>query len=199
MRRRSSRRGPPRLRSLSSAANDLSAPAVPAGEERWPSRPRCGDYPRSLLSLFSARRSYNYYARTPLSPRTASRRRAGDWRTVFGERSLTFCPRHPQAILQFSTVEEILANSQREFWAMELTPDADSDAEQAMREKRFGLETAEKDGTLYSLGSTYSAENQAVYDGIARPGVRLVTFAPILKHGVFPLASARALLDVGVG
>ncbi len=145
-------------------------------------------------------RSYNYYARPPLTPEDGVAAVAlGMGRTVVGgERSLTFCPRHPQAILQFSTVEEILANSQREFWAMELTPDVDSDAEQAMREKQFGLETAEKDGALYSLGSTYSAENQAVYDGIARPGVRLVTFAPILKHGVFPLAEVlAALLDVG--
>jgi hypothetical protein len=67
-----------------------------------------------------------------------------------------------------------------------------------MRETRFGLETAEQDGTLGAVGSTYSAENQAVYDGIARPGVRLVTFAPVLKHGVFPLAEVlSALLDVG--
>jgi len=145
-------------------------------------------------------RSYNYYARAPLSPEEGVAAVAlGMGRTVVdGERSLTFCPRHPQALLQFSTVEEILANSQREFWAMEIAPDAASDDEQAMREKRFGLEIAEKDGTLHALGSTYSADNRAVYDGIARPGARLVTFAPILKHGVFPLAEVlAALLDVG--
>jgi hypothetical protein len=63
---------------------------------------------------------------------------------------------------------------------------------------RFGLDVAEKDGALYAVGSTYSAENQAVYDGLSRPGVRLVTFAPILKHGVFPLAETlTTLLDVG--
>src|SRR5207237_1124547 len=33
-----------------------------------------------------------------------------------------------------------------------------------------------------------SPENDAVYDGISRPGVRLVTFAPILKHRLLPLA-----------
>ena len=67
-----------------------------------------------------------------------------------------------------------------------------------MREKRFTLDVAENDGALYALGSTYSAENQAVYDGLSRPGVRLVTFAPILKHGVFPLAEILSvLLDVG--
>ena len=57
----------------------------------------------------------------------------------------------------------------------------------------YGLKVAEKDGTLACLGSTYSHDNDAISDGISRPGVRLVSFAPILKHGVFPLAE---LLDV---
>jgi len=120
---------------------------------------------------------------------------------VGGERSLTFCPRHPHALIQFSDVGEILKNSQREFWAVELNGadgGADDDPERGMREKRFGLEAAERDGTLFAMGSTYSAENHAVYDGLARPGVRLVTFAPILKHGVFPLAEViTVLLNVG--
>ena len=37
-------------------------------------------------------------------------------------------------------------------------------------------------------GSTYSQDNHAVYDGVSRPGARIVTFAPMLKHGTFPLA-----------
>jgi hypothetical protein len=47
---------------------------------------------------------------------------------------------------------------------------------------------------LAASGSTYSLENDAVFDGISRPGVRLVSFAPILKHGVFPLAEILTLL-----
>ena len=67
-----------------------------------------------------------------------------------------------------------------------------------MRETRFGLDVAERDGALYALGSTYSPENHAIYDGLSRPGVRLVTFAPILKHGLFPLAEVlELLLDMG--
>jgi len=37
------------------------------------------------------------------------------------------------------------------------------------------------------VGSTFSPENHAVYDGLSRPGPRIVSFAPILKHGLFPL------------
>jgi hypothetical protein len=141
-------------------------------------------------------RSFNYYPAPPLSAEDGVAAVAlGMGRSVVaGERCLSFCPRQPQAIVQFSSVEEIVANSQREFWAVVLDPAADIESEQAMREQRFGLEVAEQDGTLAAVGSTYSAENQAVYDGLSRSGVRLVTFAPVLKHDVFPLAGILSIL-----
>ena len=37
-------------------------------------------------------------------------------------------------------------------------------------------------------GVDYSADNHAVYDGMSRAGARVVSFAPILKYGRFPLA-----------
>jgi hypothetical protein len=49
------------------------------------------------------------------------------------------------------------------------------------------------------VGSTYSAENDIVYEGLARPGVRLVSFQPILRTGIFPLAQVLELiLDMGM-
>jgi len=114
-----------------------------------------------------------------------------------GEPCLRFSPAHPGHILDHSTVEAMLKNAQRHFWAMELGRDAPSwehDGPLAM----LPLRAAEEDGTLFALASTYSVENHAVYDGIGRPGVRLVTFAPVLKHGVFPLAALlRELLALG--
>ena len=144
-------------------------------------------------------RSFNYYPSPPQTPEDGVAAVAlGLGRTVVeGEACLSFCPRHPQAILQFSSVDDILRNSQREFWALELDH-ASSDPLASIRESRFGLETAESDGTLSALGSTWSEENQAIYDGLSRPGVRLVTFAPVLKHQVFPLAEILTLLlDAG--
>jgi len=58
----------------------------------------------------------------------------------------------------------------------------------------FGLDVAESDGTLHAVASTYSADNHAVYDGLSRPGSRVVTFAPMLKHSLFPLASILEVL-----
>jgi CheY-like chemotaxis protein len=111
---------------------------------------------------------------------------------VDGGKCLTFCPRYPRNLVQFSSVEDILANSQSEFWALEL--DGASEGRPGhWQERRFGLDAAESDGTLQAVASTYSRDNHAVYDGMSRPGARIVSFAPMLKHGTFPLAE---ILDV---
>ncbi|MCB0744347.1 MAG: histidine kinase, partial [Ignavibacteriae bacterium] len=59
---------------------------------------------------------------------------------------------------------------------------------------KYNLTVSEKDNTLFYTGSTYSPENDAVYDGISRPGTRVVTFAPILKHNIFPLPQILELI-----
>jgi hypothetical protein len=106
---------------------------------------------------------------------------------VDGGKCLTFCPRYPRNLVQFSSVEDILANSQSEFWGLELNGTAEGRPGH-WHERRFGLDAAESDGTLRAVASTYSKDNHAVYDGVSRPGSRIVTFAPMLKHGTFPLA-----------
>lgn len=137
-------------------------------------------------------RSHNFYPVPPMSFGDGIAAVAlGLGRAVVdGGKCLTFCPRYPRNIVQFSSVEDILANSQREFWAMELDhTERQADPLADLREVRFGLDVAESDGTLHYLGSTYSADNHVIYDGLSRPGTRIVSFAPILKHGVFPLAA----------
>ncbi len=138
-------------------------------------------------------RSQNFY---PVGPMTAADGVAAvalglGREVVEGDKSLTFCPRYPQKLVQFSTVEDILANSQTEFWALELHHETGGDRRKPsdLREVRYGLAVAEADGTLPRLASTYSRDNHAIYDGVSRPGPRVVTFAPILKHGTFPLAA----------
>jgi CheY-like chemotaxis protein len=140
-------------------------------------------------------RSHNSY---PVSPMTFEDGIAavalGLGRAVVdGGKCLTFCPRYPQNLVQFSSVEDILANSQSEFWALELDGSADGRPGH-WHEKRFGLDAAQDDGTLRALASTYSRDNHAIYDGTSRSGPRIVTFAPMLKHGTFPLAEILEVL-----
>ncbi len=135
-------------------------------------------------------RSHNFY---PVPPMTFADGIAavalGLGRAVVdGGKCLAFCPRYPQSLLQFSSVDDILANSQTEFWALALNGFPQGRPGH-LHEMRFGLDVAETDGTLPAVGSTYSIDNQAVYDGVSRPGVRIISFAPMLKHGLFPLAT----------
>src|SRR5579863_30941 len=140
-------------------------------------------------------RSHNFY---PVEPATFSDDIAavalGLGRTVVdGGKCISFCPRYPRNLLQFSSVEDILANTQTEFCALEMNGSHAAGAGH-LREARFGLDAAEADGTLHAVGSTYSADNHVIYDGLSRPGSRVVTFAPMLKHGLFPLASILEVL-----
>jgi len=152
-------------------------------------RPRGGGR-RYYPSFSGVAQSYNYY---PVPPITAEDGVAyvalGLGKTIMdGYRSLRFSPNHPHHLHQFSTVEDYLGNSQREFLALDTQRCADDlgyDHEPNMA--WLGLDAAEADQTLGPVGSTYSSENESVHDGTSRPGVRLVTFAPILKDDVFPL------------
>jgi hypothetical protein len=146
-------------------------------------------------------RSYNFYPNPPMTTDDGIAAVAlGLGETVVdGGACIRFCPRYPRHLVQFSSVKDVLQNSQREFYALSLRDGGDGGAaHEAFELRRFGLEIAEADGTLARVGSTYSSENDAVYDGISRPGVRLVNFAPILKHRLFPLAEIlTSLLEIG--
>jgi CheY-like chemotaxis protein len=146
-------------------------------------------------------RSHNFYPTPPAGSADGIAAVAlGLGRTVVsGERCLRFSPKFPRHVLQFSSVHDFVKYSQREFWAITLDGASDgvTDAQDS-RLVRTGLHVAEAHGTLQSVGSTYSSENNAVYDGLARQGVRLVSFAPVLKHGLFPLAEILDfLLEIG--
>jgi CheY-like chemotaxis protein len=152
---------------------------------------------RFYPDLAGVARSYNYYPILPMRADdgiVAAALGLGET-VVSGEPCFRFCPRYPRHVVQLSTVTDALNNTQRAFRALVLGGDSSLDS----RPARFDLAAAEADGTLWRLGSTYSPENYAVFDGVSRPGVRLVTFASILKHDAFPLASiVDALLGIAV-
>jgi CheY-like chemotaxis protein len=139
-------------------------------------------------------RSRNFYPVAPVSVRDGFAAVAlGLGRAVVGGgKCLTFSPRYPRNLVQFSSVEDILANSQTEFWALPMGHHDSTDPAEGLREIPFSIPRAEEDGTLNLLASTYSADNHAIYDGLSRKGIRIVSFAPILKYGMFPLP---AILD----
>jgi hypothetical protein len=111
---------------------------------------------------------------------------------VGGDPCLRFCPRFPQQLLGFSSVRDALDNSQRDFRALDVSPEArESGVAEVMR---LPLDIAERDGLMQWLGSTHVVQDDRIVEGISRPGVRIVSFAQVLRHGVFPLAEVLSVL-----
>jgi hypothetical protein len=107
---------------------------------------------------------------------------------VEGGDAVRFCPRYPEVLPQFRSPAEVMRVAQREFFALDLEcGGADllrgTDATIA----RLPLSQAEEDGTLAIAGSVVNTDEDRIYDGVARRGSRVVTFARVLKHNFFPL------------
>ena len=147
-------------------------------------------------------KSFNFY---PVPPQKSTDGIAlaalGLGKTVVdGGNCVRFCPKYPRHLLQFFSTKETIKNAQQFFYALNLNGrlkhTSDDNPEELV--VKYELNVAEKDQTLNFVGSTYSVENDSVYDGISRKGNRVVTFAPVLKHDVFPLAEIlNILLELG--
>ncbi len=151
--------------------------------------------------LSGVARSYNYYPTAPMTSADGIAAVAlGLGKTVVeGSPCFRFCPSYPRHNVEFSTVEDMVNNSQREFWALRSgTGQEARGGKDDGRLAQMPLSVAEEHGVLKWVGSTFSPANNTVYDGLSREGIRLVSMAPILKLDMFPLAEILSdLLDVG--
>ena len=136
-------------------------------------------------------RSYNYYPVGQAKPEDGVVNVAlGLGKTVVdGGVSLRFTPAFAGILPQFSSIKDMFNFSQRDFYAISMKHTASvAFLEEDQYLIKLGLDRAEKDGVLQYLASTYSRENDAVYDGISFSGPRILNFAHILKNEIFPLA-----------
>jgi CheY-like chemotaxis protein len=136
-------------------------------------------------------RSYNYYPVGQAKPEDGVVNVAlGLGKTVVdGGVSLRFTPAFAGILPQFTSIKDMFSFSQRDFYAVSMKHTASvAFLEEDQYLVKQGLERAEKDGVLQYLASTYSRENDAVYDGISFSGPRIINFAHILKNEIFPLA-----------
>jgi len=107
---------------------------------------------------------------------------------VEGGVSLQYSPAYPTVFPQFSTTRDLFYNSQVKFFALNL--DSDIIRKYPSEDQYLdllGIDVADRHQTLTHIASTYSKENDALYEGVQRPGPRILNFAPILKSHVFPL------------
>jgi len=143
---------------------------------------------RFYPSFSGVAQSHNYYPFGRITPEDgASRVALGLGRLVVeGRGGLRFCPRYPEHLPQLSSVDDILRNAQKNFDALPLESD-ETDPHLRFQPTTLPVAAAHEDRTLGPVGSVYSRDNHAIYDGVARPGTPVITFAGILKQRLFPL------------
>jgi hypothetical protein len=107
---------------------------------------------------------------------------------VEGGHVVSFSPYHPNAIPGFSSTEDILNNSQKRFYSLDLYKKNIQlfTAEDATIISNEILE-AEKDGTLEYIASVYDPIDDRLRDGIDHEGMRVIMFAQMLKYDLYPI------------
>ena len=117
---------------------------------------------------------------------------------VDGGMTLRFSPAYPHNALQTSTLDFALRETQTWFNALDLcqncfVPQVDD----GFNLLKVRVQDAMQDGTLKFIASTFDHQNGTIEDGLYE-GRKVITFANILKHDVFPLAAIlKEILHTG--
>ena len=145
---------------------------------------------RFYPDLSGVARSYNFYPVGRAKPEEGVISLAlGLGKTIVdGSLSWTYSPAHPKIAPPYGSINELLKKSQTEFWAVNmgspLIYDPIKETEYLVKED---LSTAEKDGTLKEICSTYDPQSDRLQIGMANPGPRVLNFAPLLQLKKFSL------------
>ena len=146
-------------------------------------------------------RSINFYPIEPETPEDGIANIAlglGKY-IVDGGMTLRFSPKYPKKVLQTSTPELALRETQRHFYALDLIADSFKPCiDDAINLLQLRLTEAEKDKSMRFVASTYDYHSKMLRDGVQQEGKKLITFSAILNHNVFPLAEIlQEILETG--
>lgn len=108
---------------------------------------------------------------------------------VDGGVALRFSPRHPGKVLQTSTLDLALRDTQRQLYALPLNDlPEDFRVDDGFNIVRKNVQDFAKIDALKFMVSTYDINDQMLRDSHLGPGRKVVTFANMLRDEVFPLA-----------
>lgn len=106
-----------------------------------------------------------------------------------GNTGLRFSPLHASNILQLSSLDLALSDTQTRFYALDLHSEIkDFMVDDGFNLLKIRLKEAEKEGPLRYVASTYDPQDQLIRDGYYEGGRKIISFANILQHGMFPLS-----------
>ena len=144
---------------------------------------------RFYPELSGVARSFNYYPVKPAQPHDGVVNLAlGLGKTIVdGGKCWIYSPTYPQMPPPFKSPEELLHETQNEFWVVhmgELSEYHPTKETEYMRVEN--LMAAERDGVLRHLASTYDLESERLSIGTGVRGPRALTFAPLLAMNDIP-------------
>ena len=117
---------------------------------------------------------------------------------VDGDQVLRFSPKYPKNVLQTSTPDLTMRETQQAMFALNLQPDRfRTSVDDAVNLERIPISDCGHFRSFSKVVSTWDYENQRIVDSPVPQGPKFVTFAHILKYNTFPLADIlNTLLDI---
>ncbi|MCX6250029.1 MAG: phosphoenolpyruvate synthase [Bacteroidetes bacterium] len=160
---------------------------------------RYGD--RFYPAISGVARSINFYPIAPEKPEDGIANIAfglGKY-IVDGGNGLRFSPKYPRKVLQTSTPELALSETQKNFFALDLKADSFTpNIDDTINLLNLRIKDAEGDSALKLVTSTFDYDSHSIQEGTMSTGKKIVTFSQVLNHNTFPLAEIlRMILDLG--
>lgn len=108
---------------------------------------------------------------------------------VEGEQVLRFSPKYPQNILQTSVPALAMRDTQQVMYALNLQPDKfKTSLDDAVNLEKIKIADCGSFRNIKHVASTWDMQNMRMSDSALVEGIKVITFAHILKYNTFPLA-----------
>ena len=117
---------------------------------------------------------------------------------VDGDQVLRFSPKYPKHVLQTSTPELTMTETQQAMFALDLQPEKfKTSIDDAVNFAHVPLSECGRFRTFSKVVSTFDMENMRIVDSPVPQGPKFITFAHILKYHTFPLPEiVEKLLEI---
>ena len=118
---------------------------------------------------------------------------------VDGEQVLRFSPKYPTHVLQTSTPALAMRDTQQVMYALNLKPEKfKTSIDDAVNLERLNIADCARFRNLRHVASTWDMQSMRMVDSALADGMKVITFAHILKYNTFPLAEILTrLLEIG--
>ncbi len=118
---------------------------------------------------------------------------------VDGEQVLRFSPKYPHNVLQTSTTDLAMRETQQTMYALNLHPERfKTSIDDSVNLEKINIADCGRFRNLRHVASTFDMQSMRLTDSPLAEGIKVVTFAHILKYDTFPLAEIlNRLLEIG--